>query len=90
MLSRYEKETVIIFNDDEKIVHLSTSQDWMKVRLKKMAEEHPEEVKIISENQYTLLVEVPKKYIHIRPPRQLSEEQKNAATERLRKYRENK
>ena len=49
MLLRCEKETVIILNDAEKVAQISTSQDWMKRKFKKLAEEHPDEVKIISE-----------------------------------------
>lgn len=89
-LSRYEKETVIGFNDEEKIVYLSTSQDWMKARIRKMAEEHPDDVRIVREDQYTLMAELSKKYVHVRPPRQLTEEQRLAAAERLRQYREEK
>lgn len=88
-LSKYEKETVINFNDAEKIVYLSTSQDYMKRRIKKLAEEHPNEVKITSEDQYTIIAELPKKYVKVSPPRFISEEQRIASAERLKKYREN-
>lgn len=88
-LSKYEKETVINFNDAEKIVYLSTSQDYMKRRIKKLAEEHPNEVKIMSEDQYTVIAELPKKYVRVSPPRFISEEQRIASAERLKKYREN-
>lgn len=88
MLLRCEKETVIILNDAEKVAQISTSQDWMKRKLIKLSEEHPDEVKIISEDKYTLIAEAPKKYVNVRPPRFMSEEQRLAASERLKKYRE--
>lgn len=89
-LSRYEKETVINFNDEEKIAYLSTSQDAMKRRIRRLAEEHPNEVEITSEDKYTLIAKIPKKYVRVSPPRFVSEEQRIAAAERLKKYREQK
>lgn len=84
---RCEKETVVNMNDADKILSLSTSQDWMKRRIRKLAESNPEEVKITNEDDYTLFAELPAKWLHIRPPRKVSEEQRLAAAERLRKYR---
>lgn len=86
-MHRYEKETVVNMNDADKILSLSTSQDWMKRRIRKLAESNPEEVKITNEDDYTLFAELPAKWLHIRPPRKVSEEQRLAAAERLRKYR---
>lgn len=91
-LSKYESETVINFNSAEKIAYVSTSQKWMKDRLKKLAQEHPEAVKIVSEDKWTLMCQVDKKYVKnpIRPPRFVSEEQRAKAAERLKEYRKNK
>lgn len=86
-LSRYEKETVILFNSLENFVHFSTSQDFMKRRIKKLAEEYPDEVKIISEDKYTVIAEFPKKFVKLAHPRVLTEEQRQAAAERLKKFR---
>lgn len=89
-LTKYEKETVINFNDAEKIASLSTAQDWMKRRIKKLAEKYPDDVKIKDENQYHLMVELPAKWIRVSPPRFVSEEQRAAASERLKAYRKKK
>lgn len=86
-LSRYEKETVINYNSEEKVAYISSSQDWMKRRIKHLAEKYPNDVKITSEDEYTVMAEVPKKYIRFGPPRVLSDEQKQAAAERLKNYR---
>lgn len=90
MLLKCEKETIIILNDDEKVAHVSTSQDWMKRKIRKLAEEYPDEVKIISEDQWTIIATMPKKYNIIRHPRVMSEENRIACIERLKKIRENK
>lgn len=89
-LLKSERETVINCNDAEDVAYISTSQEPMKRRLRKLAESHPDDVKITNEDHYTLFVELPKKWIspsRIRPPRQISEEQRLAASERLKKYR---
>lgn len=85
-LRNSEKETVILINNGEKKALISTSQDWMKERFRKMAMEDPENVIITGEDQYTMLVEVPKNYVRIRIPRKMSDEQKAANAERLSKF----
>lgn len=89
-LLKCERETVINFNDADKVASISTTQEWMKRRLKKLAEKHPDDVAITYEDDYVLFAEVPKRWCAnaIRPPRFVSEEQRKAASERLKKYRE--
>lgn len=85
-LLKCEKETVILLNDAEKKASISTSQDWMQKKLRKLAEIDPENVKITGEDKYTILAEVPSKYVSIRIPRKLSDEQREKMIERLRPY----
>lgn len=89
-LLRCEKETVINFNDEDSVAHISSSQDWMKNRLHKLVDKNPDDTKITHEDEYTIIVEVPKKWISIRPPRKVSEKQRQEAAERLKAYRERK
>lgn len=59
-------------------------------RLKKYAEEYPEEVKISRENlDGSIVVRFPKKYLRITRPviRELSDEEREAAANRLREAR---
>ena len=57
----------------------------LKSKLLRLAEQNPDEVKIIAENKDgSLFAHVPVKYIKISPPRQVSDEQKEAASERFR------
>ena len=84
------KVKYVNFNDEEKIAKISTAQDVWKRKIKLLAQEHPDEVKILSEDKYILIADVPKKYIKVRPPRFVSEEQRLAAAERLKSYRKNK
>lgn len=87
---RCERETVINFDDASKTASISTSQEWMKRRLKKLAEKRPDDVRIKKEDEYTLFVELPAKWISIRTPRVMTEEQKASASERFKKYWEEK
>lgn len=89
-LLRCEKETVINFNDEDNVASVSSTQDWMKNKLRKLADKKPNDVRITYEDEYTIIVEVPKKWVSIRPPREVSEKQRQEAAERLKAYREKK
>lgn len=89
-LSKYEMETVINFNDGEKIAYVSSSQRRIKDQIRKWAEEHPDEVKITSEDEYTIIAEMPKFYIRMKPKRYVSPEQREASAKRLVEYRAKK
>lgn len=57
----------------------------LKSKLLKLAEKNPNEVKILVENKDgTLFAHIPVNYIKISPPRQVSEEQREAASERFK------
>ena len=60
-------------------------------KLRKLAEEYPDEVKIRYENRDGSVVgTIPVKFIRITAPRKLTDDQKEAAAERLKQMRENK
>lgn len=58
----------------------------LKSKLLKLADKNPKDVKIIAENRDgSLYAHIPINYIKISPPRQVSDEQKEAASERFKK-----
>lgn len=64
-------------------------------QLKTLADEHPDEVKLIPTDIVgVVLAHLPKKYVHVsfgeRAKREMSEEQRAAVAERLKKAREKK
>lgn len=62
-----------------------------KSKLMRYAKEHPEEVKLMVENaDGSAFFHVPVNYIKCSPPRQISEEQKEAARQRFQEMREKK
>ena len=63
----------------------------LKSRLMRYAQERPDEVKLKAENKDgSAFFHIPVSYIKCSPPRKVSEEQREAAGERLRKMWEEK
>lgn len=61
------------------------SRTALKSKLLKLANNNPNDVKIIVENKDgSLFVHVPVKYIKISPPKKMSDERKEAASERFK------
>ena len=80
----YEKETVINFNNAEQNASCYTLNTHKRQMLLNLAEEYPDDVKIISKRDDMVEVTFPKKWVKIRPPRTLTEEQRVNAVERGR------
>ena len=63
----------------------------LKSKLLKLADQNPDDVKIIVINDDgSLFAHVPVNYVKISPPRKVSDEQKEAASERFKKMWKNK
>ena len=81
--------------DDRKIMWVSTDERRMITRMLKLAEQYPEEVQILAmpeTNDGCLYMKCPASWLYIRHPKKMNitDEQKAAAAERLRKAREAK
>lgn len=77
---------------DDKVMWVSTDERRMITHLLKLAEKHPEEVKIVArpdENDGCLYLKCPASYLKINPPvrQNLSDEQRVARSERLKSMR---
>lgn len=63
----------------------------LKSKLLKLAEQNPNDVKIIAENlDGSIFAHIPVSYVKVSPPRKVSDEQKEAASERFRQMWRNK
>ena len=63
------------------------SNSRLKSRIEKLAEKFPDKVKIIARNEDgSIFAHVPISYVKINPPRQVSEETAQRASERLKEY----
>lgn len=83
------KENVIEWLNGQDTVTVTLSQGKCINKIKKLAESHAD-VKILAENSDgSILAKLPLKFIKISAPRQLTEEQRQQARERLKSYRNN-
>ena len=61
---------------------------WIN-KVNKLKEEHPDDVKILAENKDgSICAKLPIKYLKISAPRKVSDEQRQAASERFKKLHE--
>lgn len=88
-LSRYEQETIILFDEEEKTATVNTCNYKLKKKLKKISEEY-DSFKLIREDEYSVTYEIPKRYVTINTPRNPTEEQRIAASERMKEIQRNK
>lgn len=84
--SLYEQETVITFNRAEDTAQIYTADPAMIRKMDDLSRKTTE-IKAVEEMEGAKRYILPKKLISIRKPRKFSEEQKQIATERLRKMR---
>ena len=71
----------------DKIAAITLSQGQYKTKIERLAKERPDECQIIERNDDgSIFAYVPVSWIKISPPKELSEEQKKAIGERLRKF----
>lgn len=79
-------ENGIEFIKDANTATAQFSQGRYKSRIKKLAEEYPEECQIMVENKDgSILAHIPVNWVKIIPPRQLSEEEKQKRAEAIRR-----
>lgn len=86
----FGNENVIEWISGDKKASLGLSQKRWVNRLKKLAEAHPESVDIYENTDGSIFAYVPLSWIKVSPPRQMTDEQKQKAGERMRKYNQDK
>ena len=77
-LTKYEQETIINFNEQEKTASVYTHNGPLRRRLEQLAQERPEDCNLFKTCHDGQAVEyyIPKSWLKIRPPRVTSEAQK--------------
>ena len=83
-LSRYEQETIINFNAEEQTATLYTRDPAIMRRIDKLVIDYPDTFKCIGKTDIDKTYEMPKSIVTYRKPRRLSQEQRQAAAERLK------
>ena len=87
-LSRYEQETIINFNADEKMATLYTRDPAVMRKVDALVIEYPDTFKCIGETDIDKTYEMPKSAVTYRKPRRLSEAQRTAASFRMKKIKD--
>lgn len=88
-MARDLKEANINFYEGDDTVWVTVYQGKYKNQIEKLAKEYPDEVKVIARNDNgTLYAKLGKKFVHLtfshREKREMTEDQKEAARERMK------
>lgn len=84
-----QRENAIEWYNGSERMTVTLSQRRFINKIKQYAERFPDEVEIVRENaDGTLLAHVPLRFLDVRPPREVSEEQREKFRENMKKYRE--
>ena len=82
-LSKYEEETVVLYNEAQSTASVYTHDPKLKEKLKRLSEKYPEQVILEkSDSSGGMTYTIPKKCVLIREP--YSEERRKAASERAK------
>lgn len=85
-LTKYEMETIVNFNEAEAVGNIYTCNRALRRKLEQWAQERPNECRLDRVSRFGEAVAyfVPKSWVHIYPPRQISEEQRSAMAARMK------
>lgn len=77
-MARYEQETIISFNEEEKTAGIYTHNKMLRQKLAALARDRPEDCRLVKVSRSGRAVDytIPKSWIKIVPPRIASEAQK--------------
>ena len=85
------KETAVNYTVGEKVATFYTAEKSYINCIKKWLEEYPNDIEIKYKNKDgSLICNIPKSWVKIRPPRKVSEQQKKNSSERFKKMWEQK
>ena len=86
-LTKYEKETIILFNEGEDTAHIQTYNAGLRKRLAEFSKQHPDLCRL--EKSFTqggVIYELDKSRLSIRLQAPYSEERRKAASEHAKKH----
>ena len=82
-LTRYEQETIINFNEEERHASVYTHNKSLIKKLRLLSAQNPANVKMVRDADYRAEYLIPKTWIRINAPRKMTDEQRAAAALRL-------
>lgn len=84
-------ENAVEWLSGQKIISVTFSQRKFINKARKLAEQYPDDVQIIAENEDgSIFLHAPLSYFKFGRPRQITDEQRAAAGERMKKYQDSK
>ena len=91
-LLKCERETIIVFNEEDKLATVETFNISMRKKLSRLSKEYPDDFRCIKEDENIgcSKYEIPKRYIRIGSPRSVSDEQREVMSKRAKEYWKNK
>ncbi len=81
--TKYEQETIILFNELEKTAEIYTFNSALRRKLDKGCALHPDSFTVKSESHGAKTFTIPKKYIYVRVPEVKTPEQKQRQREHM-------
>ena len=84
-ITRYEQETIINFNAEEKTATLYTRDPAVIRKLDSLVTEYPDTFKQVGETDIDKTYEMPKSAVTYRKPRRISEAKREQAREAMKK-----
>jgi hypothetical protein len=82
-MTNYERETTINFNEAEDTATVDTCNTRMLNQLNKFSASNPL-CTLVRTDQYGGMYKIPKTWIKVRPPRELSDEERSKLSERAK------
>ena len=87
-LTRYEQETIINFNAGEKMATVYTRDPAVIRQIDALVTEYPDTFRCIGATDIEKTYEMPKSAVTYRKPRRLSKEQREQASEKMKRINE--
>ena len=84
-LSRLEQETIVNYNAGEQTATVYTRDKAVMRRLDALKDAYPDTYKLIGETDIDKTYEMPKSLINYRKPMSVSDKQRRAASERMKR-----
>lgn len=85
ILTRSEQETIVNYNAAEQTATVYTRDRAVMRRLDGLTRDYPDQYRLIDETDIDKTYEMPKSLINYRKPMSISEKQRTAAMERMKK-----
>lgn len=83
-MTKYEQETIINYNQEENLADVYTCDAPLIRKLDQLCEKYPEII-VTKSDEDGKTYSLPKKWVKIRPPRQLSDEKRAEMAERAKR-----